>query len=225
MRKKIEELDQKMIVEQYKNFISSYDIATYHGCSQDSILKVLRLNNALRNRKEAAKARGNTWKQKISESAKKRTGNKNPFFGKKHSETTKEKLSNAAKERTGKRNPNYRHGQYKRRAKDFLITEFSPIRKSAFERDSYTCNFCNKVGGDLHAHHKIPYWVCKEAYLDVENLITCCENCHLTAAHNGDYARFNTSIINDELIVKYKLDRERLNELADFNNKKSDAIV
>lgn len=225
MKKKIEELDQTLIVEQYQNFISSYKIADYHGCSQDTILKVLRLNNVIRNKKEAAKARGSEWRNKISENAKKRTSEKNPFFGKTHSKETKEKISKAAKERTGKRNPNYKHGNYKRRKKDFLIVEFAPVRKAAFERDSYTCKFCDKTGGELHAHHKIPYWVCEESYLDLDNLVTCCKNCHLTNAHNGDYARFNISIITDDLIVKYNLDRERLNELADFNNKKSDAIV
>lgn len=153
-----------------------------------------------------------------SDLAKLRVGPKNTFYGKKHSEKTKKKHSEFMKTRLGKLNPNYRHGNYQRRPRDYKIAEFKPVRNLVFKRDNYTCQITKIKGGTLHAHHLLPYWVCPEAYLDIENLITVSNNIHLKICHNGDWAKFNMDIIPDSLITKYKLDRERLTDLAGMHN-------
>lgn len=161
----------------------------------------------------------------ISDYAKMRVGDKNPFFGKKHSQENKDKHSEFMSTRLGKLNPNYKHGTYLRRPRDFKIAEFTPIRNKVFNRDNYTCVISGSKGGHLHAHHIIPYWVCPEAFLDEENIITVSTAIHFSYCHNGDWAKFNADLVSDKLLQKYSLSRERLNELADFHNKKSDAIV
>lgn len=161
----------------------------------------------------------------ISDYAKLRTGDKNHFFGKTHKESTKKKHSEFMSTRLGELNPNYKNGRYLRRPRDFKIAEFKPIRNDVFNRDNYTCVISGAKGGNLHAHHLIPYWVCAEAFFDKENIITVSTEVHFSICHKGDWARFNADLVSDKLLHKYSLDRERLNDLADFHNKKSDAIV
>lgn len=229
MKVDIKNIKKEEIVAKYEQLKSSYKVADFFNTSATSVKRILKQECALRTQSEASKEKNLDHlrkpvsvktRKKQSQNAKQRVGNKNNFYGKSHSLETKLKISKAAKERTGKRNPNYKHGTYKRRPKDYLITEFKPVRELVFKIDNFTCQFCAKKGGNLHAHHKIPYWVNKDAYLDVDNLMTCCDVCHLKEAHNGDYAKFNVSLISDNLVDKYNLDRERLNELANFNNKK-----
>ena len=51
-------------------------------------------------------------------------------------------------------------------------------RKTIFERDKYTCQFCFKIGGNLEAHH-IRSWKNYPNYrLDINNGITLCLDCH-----------------------------------------------
>lgn len=160
----------------------------------------------------------------LSDYAKLRTGNKNPFFGKKHTEKNKLKQSEYMKNKLGKLNPNYKHGRYLRRPRDFKIAEFKPVKNFVFNRDNYTCVISGKKGGHLHAHHLIPYWVCEEAFFDTDNIITVSTEVHLKVCHKGDWAKFNAELISDKLLQKYSISRERLNELADLHNK-SEAIV
>lgn len=156
----------------------------------------------------------------LSDYAKKRVGEKNHFFGKTHSEKVRKRNSEVMKSRTGDRNPNYKNGKYLRRPRDFKISEFGPIRKFVFNRDNYTCQISGIKGGHLHAHHLIPYWVCPDAFFDPENLITVSTESHFLVCHKGDWAKFDTTLISDELLKKYSISRERLNELATFNNKR-----
>ena len=225
------EVSLDKLIEDYKELKSSYKVAKRNNITADRVKRALKKAGVLRTQSQAAKDRGNSHlmyerteahRKNLSDIAKKRTGDKNPFFGKKHTEENRIKKSKEARERTGKRNPNYRHGNYERRPRDFKIAEFKPLRNFVFNRDNYTCSYCGAMGGHLHAHHKIPYWICKEAYLDINNLTTVCSNCHFEKAHKGDWSKFDTNIIFDVLLEKYNIDRERLNKLA---GQQPDAIV
>ena len=153
-----------------------------------------------------------------------KSGELNPFYGKTHTEEVKEKLSEHAKKRTEKRNPNYKDGKYLRRPRDYKISVMTKLRKAVFVRDSYTCKYCNKKGGHLHAHHMIPYWVKPEAFEDMDNLVTVCTGCHFEKAHVGNWCRFDVTIIPSELIEKYSLDRERLSGLDAFSISVCDSL-
>lgn len=224
-------MNDKLLVETYKRLNSTYKVAKELGISRDKVKRRLKELGELNTQSQAAKNRSTSnfsyvrteqHRKNLSEIAKSRIGNKNPFFGKKHSEDTKEKLSEYAKQRTADRNPNYKNGSYQRRPRDFKISEFTPIRNFVFNRDDYTCKYCGCIGGHMHAHHTIPYWVKPEAFLDTMNLITVCTKCHFEKAHKKNWHHFDVEIIDERLYKKYSLCRERLNELA---GNKPDAIV
>ena len=225
--KKIEiNIDIAILIKDYLNLNSCYKVAEKYNVSSSAVKRLLREAGVLRTQNEAASIRNKTHdcfgtyertpeqKKIISDLAKQKTGDKNSFFGKKHSKEVKKKLSENAKARTEKRNPNYKHGKNIRRPRDFKIHEFTPLRNSVFNRDKYTCQYCKNIGNHLHAHHKIPYWVKPEAFLDIENLVTVCTKCHFEKAHLGNWVSFDVSLIDKVLLDKYSLDCERLNELA-----------
>jgi 5-methylcytosine-specific restriction endonuclease McrA len=229
--KKADEINLADLIQSYIELKSSYKVAKKYGVSATSVKRILKKAKVLRTQTDAAKEKDNhhllyerseATRKKISEFAKTRTGNKNPFYKKQHTEEVKRKISLAAKKRTGERNPNYKNGNYKRRPRDFKNAEFRPLRNFTFNKDNYTCTYCGSMGGHLHAHHRIPYWICPEAFLDINNLVTVCTVCHFEKAHCGNWAKFDTNIIYDTLLEKYNIDRERLNELAGNN---PDAIV
>ena len=51
-------------------------------------------------------------------------------------------------------------------------------RSTVFARDSWTCQKCDKVGGNLNAHHIENFSSNKELRFEVSNGITFCEQCH-----------------------------------------------
>lgn len=77
-------------------------------------------------------------------------------------------------------------------------------KKQVFERDKYTCRVCgDNSGGNLNAHHIIPYSVDESLRIDVGNGVTLCTKCH-TKAHqkmNNDKQMniFNITINIDRL--------------------------
>ena len=83
-----------------------------------------------------------------------------------------------SKKFTGKGNPQYKDGRTRKYTKAFYLSkEWRKLRKEIYKRDNYTCQECNKKGGRLHAHHKIPVGICKDP-LDKSNIITLCSKCH-----------------------------------------------
>lgn len=227
-----DEIKTEELIQSYIELKSSYKVAKKFNVSATAVKRILKNLGVLRTQSSAAKERQESnfsykrtedHKKNLSNVAKKRTGNRNNFFGKKHTEETKKKISEKTKQRVGERNPNYKDGSYKRRPRDFKVAEFTRLRNFVFNRDKYTCKYCGCMGGHLHAHHKIPFWISEKAFLDPDNLVTVCTKCHFEKAHKNNWSKFDETLIDDRLIKRYKLDRERLNDLA--NLKKLDAIV
>jgi hypothetical protein len=228
------EVQIEILIRDYLELKSSYKVAEKYNISATAVKRLLKEAGVLRTQNAAASERNKrnpdcgkyvrTTEQKkyLSDLARERKGDKNPFFGKTHSEELKQKLSSKARERTGKRNPNYKDGKYFRRPRDYKIAEFAAVRNRVFNRDAHTCYYCRDIGGYLHAHHILPFWVIPKAFLDYENLVTVCKDCHFKEAHKNNWSTFDMSLVTDYLIQKYSLDRERLNELASY---KGDAIV
>ena len=231
MSKCLINVSKEDLINSYIELKSSYKVANKYNISPTVVKRLLKEYGVLRNQSDAAKQREfaptvykrTEWhKNNLSRIAKERCGEKHPCYGKPKSEETKKKISEKAQKRVGKANANYKHGNYKRRPRDFKLVEFKAIRKMTYERDNYTCVYCENMGGNLHAHHKIPYWVSEDAFLDIDNIVTVCEECHLNKAHLGNYNKFDITLIDETLMNKYKLDRERLSELASLWE---DAIV
>lgn len=63
------------------------------------------------------------------------------------------------------------------------------LRPQIFERDSYTCALCSKVGSKLNAHHIRTWAFYPELRFELSNLVTLCKDCHWIV-HNGKFNDF-----------------------------------
>jgi len=80
---------------------------------------------------------------------------------------------------SGSGNPNWRGGTYSKYESIRKSAKSDNWRKSVFERDNYTCQHCgDSKGGNLNAHHIIPFSVDKSLRFDISNGITLCDKCH-----------------------------------------------
>lgn len=56
--------------------------------------------------------------------------------------------------------------------------EYEDWRKKVFERDNFTCQFCNEIGGRLEADHIKPFSLFPELRTNLDNGQTLCKSCH-----------------------------------------------
>lgn len=52
------------------------------------------------------------------------------------------------------------------------------FRNKVYERDNYTCQVCNQIGGKLNAHHLDGWNWAVDKRFDTDNGVTLCESCH-----------------------------------------------
>lgn len=107
-------------------------------------------------------------------------------IGRKLSEKTKEKMSLSRKGhlpyfvKYGKDNPAWKGDKaispINKRIR--FSNEYKLWRKSVFERDNYTCIFCGKRGGIIHADHIKPFSQYPELRFAIDNGRTLCIDCH-----------------------------------------------
>lgn len=227
MKKEVQ-IPIEILYKDYLELNSSYKVALKYGISATAVKRLLKKAGVLRTQNEAARIRNSLNPiygkytrteehcKKLQQYSKERVGEKNPFFGKKHTEETKKKIGEFSKMRTGERNPNYKDGKSFRRPRDYKYRDLEKLRNYIFNRDNFKCHYCNEKKEHLHAHHKIPFWVEPNAFLDPENLITVCTECHFQYAHLNNWHHFDKSLITTELEIRYSLNSERLNVLAQY---------
>lgn len=73
---------------------------------------------------------------------------------------------------------------WERNSRNRECNDYKEWRKSVFTRDKFTCQYCNKTGGTLNAHHIKPYAKYEDLRYEVSNGITLCEDCH-RSLHKG----------------------------------------
>ncbi len=56
--------------------------------------------------------------------------------------------------------------------------EYKKWRRAIFNRDNYTCQSCDKRGGDLEADLIKQYAFYPDLRLDIDNGRTLCKSCH-----------------------------------------------
>lgn len=125
-------------------------------------------------------------KKKLSISSKGRTAY---FKGKKLSKEHKEKLSISHKGKIGEKSSNWRGGITPINKLIRNSTEYKLWRKSVFERDNYTCVWCLKVGGQIHADHIKPFAHYPELRFAIDNGRTLCISCHRTTDTYGGLSK------------------------------------
>jgi len=96
------------------------------------------------------------------------------------SSKTKKKLSESCKKSClrGCKHPFWRGGVTPLNKKIRKSKKYIEWRKAVFERDKYTCQECQKVGGRLHPHHIKHFALYPELRFSVDNGKTLCIFCH-----------------------------------------------
>ena len=88
-------------------------------------------------------------------------------------------------------------------------SQWRKFRKSYLEAypKCAVCGSSNKI----EVHHILPFHIAPNKELDLDNLITLCENkkyginCHLLIGHLGNYRQFNTTCRIDSVTWNMKL--------------------
>ena len=97
-------------------------------------------------------------------------GNKNPFYGKKHTEETREKMR-------GSRNGNWKNGASRKNDLIRKSLEYLDWKAQVFVRDNRLCVLCGS-GDRIEADHIKPFSVYPELRFEVSNGRTLCQECH-----------------------------------------------
>lgn len=105
------------------------------------------------------------------------------------SEKTKKKQRSAKLGKFGKEANAYTTGSSKERILAHNRDEYKQLRKQVFERDNYTCQFCNKHGGYLEMDHIKEWCNYPELRYESNNCRTLCKPCHTTTPNYGSKAK------------------------------------
>lgn len=119
------------------------------------------------------------------------SGEKNPFYGKKHTEETKKKIRDKKVEQhiipanafikgetSGSKNFSWKGGITPENHKIRNSSEYIYWRKSCFKRDNFTCQKTGVSGGKLVVHHINNFADFPELRTSIENGITLSKESH-----------------------------------------------
>ena len=113
----------------------------------------------------------------LSEERKQRLRDVN--LGKTASEETKKKMSQSQIGLSaGYRNPSWKGGITPENNKIKNSLEYRQWRLFVLKRDNYICQFCNKRGGKLQAHHLKSFAYFPKFRFELSNGKTACFECH-----------------------------------------------
>jgi len=213
MYRKVEMLSSHHLYQEYViNHKSTTDIALDSGVDSKTIYRWLKKSGIkIRSRAEARSLQGSTItedsRRKIAKSREQFKGSAHPFFGTRHSTETKRKISDSRRGKcpSGSSHPNWKGGVSSVNRLIRGLPESKEWRIAIFERDNFTCQHCNKVGGTLNADHIKPFSKiikdnhvtsieearqCQELW-NTDNGRTLCLECHKkTPTYSG---RVNTN--------------------------------
>ena len=77
----------------------------------------------------------------------------------------------------GNKRYNWKGGN-KRRREGYYNSTYRKWRMNVFLRDNFTCQFCQKRGCYLEAHHIKPWADYPKLRFDINNGVTLCKDCH-----------------------------------------------
>jgi 5-methylcytosine-specific restriction endonuclease McrA len=98
------------------------------------------------------------------------------WLGKKHTEESRLKMKENVKR--GEAHPMWKGGVTPINRKLRKSIEFRLWREAVFARDNWTCQECNKRGGELHPHHIKRFAYYPELRFAIDNGQTLCKECH-----------------------------------------------
>jgi len=99
---------------------------------------------------------------------------------------------------TKENHPNWKGGVSSRRQCLMATKEYKDWRTFIFTKDKYTCQKCGRLGGELEAHHILPYSMYPDKVLDKDNGITLCKECHKKFHH-----KFGIKNITEQDLIEF----------------------
>ena len=88
-------------------------------------------------------------------------------------------------------------------------SKWRKLRKE-FLKQFPRCAVCDGIK-KIEVHHKVPFNLAPDLELEMDNLVTLCENkkyglnCHLLIGHLGNYRRINAFVDCDVVVWKMKI--------------------
>ena len=112
-------------------------------------------------------------------------------LGNKLTEEHKKKIAEfMSKTRSGKNNPNWKGGVKREHKILYGSKKYKLWRNKVFERDNYTCRWCNS-NGNLEAHHIKEWSNFPELRFEIDNGLTLCKKCHNKTKY-GKYTKLQS---------------------------------
>lgn len=110
-------------------------------------------------------------------------------LGSKSSEATRRKQSLA---QLGSKHHAWKGGVSKPNTRIRNSIDMKIWREKVFSRDDYTCQKCDKRGGDINAHHIKPFCIYPDLRFDISNGLTVCIPCHnlIHAGYRADLVTY-----------------------------------
>ena len=105
------------------------------------------------------------------------TGRPSAMKGRHHSEEAKRKISKA---NSGSNSHLWKGGITDENKRIRRGIEFRLWREAVFARDNWTCQFCNKRGGELHPDHIKQFAFHEDLRFAIDNGRTLCKECHMS---------------------------------------------
>lgn len=78
----------------------------------------------------------------------------------------------------GEDHPNWKGGVTAANRLERATAESAAWSKAVKERDKFTCQECDQIGGKLHSHHIKPWADYPDLRLELSNGVTLCKECH-----------------------------------------------
>lgn len=110
----------------------------------------------------------------------------------------------------GAEHPNWKGGITPQSILDRKCWFYNEWRKEVYERDGYLCQVClDKSHNRLRAHHLSSFANYPDLRFNVQNGVTCCDQCHDSAYYGSFHQQYGTHNNTPEQFQEYVIERRK----------------